>query len=177
VAKEFEKALTDLKSKSSVRKIIIDLRNNWWGYLDEVTKMLSYIIPKWEKTAVIKYLWYEENITSEWYDLINFNNYKVVVLQNSWTASASEIMIWTMKDYFKDLVTIWENTFWKGSVQTVREYKDGSSLKYTIAKWFTWGTQTGIDGVWIAPDLELELDLDLYQKDWTDNQLEKAINY
>jgi carboxyl-terminal processing protease len=169
--------LTELKSKSNMKKLIIDLRNNWGWYLNEVTKMLSYIVPKWENTAVIKYLWYDESITSAGYDLINLNNYKVIVLQNSWTASASEIMIWTMNDYFKDLVTIWENTFGKGSVQTIREYNDGSSLKYTIAKWFTGWTQTWIDGVWIAPDVELELDIESYQKDWTDNQLQKAINY
>lgn len=177
VSSEFEKALTELKSKSNMKKLIIDLRNNWGWYLNEVTKMLSYIVPKWENTAVIKYLWYDESITSAGYDLINLNNYKVIVLQNSWTASASEIMIWTMNDYFKDLVTIWENTFGKGSVQTIREYNDGSSLKYTIAKWFTGWTQTWIDGVWIAPDVELELDIESYQKDWTDNQLQKAINY
>jgi carboxyl-terminal processing protease len=100
--------------------------------------MLSYLVQKWESVATVKYLWYTQNIYSNWYDWVNLNNYKVIILQNSGTASASEIMIWTLKDYFKDITIIWENSYWKGSVQTVREYTDGSSLKYTVAKWFTW---------------------------------------
>jgi carboxyl-terminal processing protease len=138
--------------------------------------MLSYLVAKWENVATVKYLWYTQNIYSNWYDWINLNNYKVVILQNSGTASASEIMIWTLKDYFKNITIIWENTYWKGSVQTVREYTDGSSLKYTVAKWFTWWSETWIDWVWIAPDIELELDVEAYQNG-TDNQLQKAIDY
>lgn len=176
VTNEFKNAIDELKWKNNIKKVIIDLRNNWWWYLDEVTEMLSYLVAKWENVATVKYLWYTQNIYSNWYDWINLNNYKVVILQNSGTASASEIMIWTLKDYFKNITIIWENTYWKGSVQTVREYTDGSSLKYTVAKWFTWWSETWIDWVWIAPDIELELDVEAYQNG-TDNQLQKAIDY
>jgi carboxyl-terminal processing protease len=139
--------------------------------------MLSYLVPKWQNVAVVKYLGYNENIASKGYEGVSLSNYKVIILQNSGTASASEIMIWTIKDYFPNAVTIGENSFGKGSVQTLKEYTDGSSLKYTIAKWFTGKSQTWIDGVWINPDVILELDADAYRKDWTDNQLQRAINY
>lgn len=173
VLTDFKKSLEELKTKSNVKKVIIDLRNNGWGYLASVTDMLWYFVPKDEPTAVVKYIWNDETSYSMWYDLIDFNKYKLIILQNSWTASASEIMIWTIKDYFKNSVIIWENSYWKWSVQTIRAYRDWSSLKYTIAKWFTWKTQTWIDKVWIKPDIELELNIEDFKK-WIDNQLDKA---
>lgn len=176
VSNEFKEVIEDLKTKTGVKKIIIDLRSNGWWYLNEVTEMLSYLVAKDKNVAAIKYVWYNENHYSKWYDWIDLSKYEVVILQNSWTASASEIMIGTLNDYFPNIVIIWENTYWKGSVQTLLEYVDGSSLKYTIAKWYTWWTETWIDWVWIAPDIELELDIEAYQE-WTDNQLDAAINY
>lgn len=174
VSTEFKKALEEIENKSGIKKIIIDLRNNWGWYLSEVTEMLSYMVPKWEPTAVIKYRWSENKIYSKWYDLIDISKYRIVILQNSWTASASEIMIWTLKDYL-NITTIWENTYWKGSVQTIKNYDDWSSFKYTIAKWFTWKTETWIDWIWIAPDIELELNIEAFKYNWKDNQLDKAI--
>ncbi|MDD2907307.1 MAG: S41 family peptidase [Candidatus Gracilibacteria bacterium] len=177
VTKEFKEVLEKIKSDTSTRKIIIDLRNNGGGYLNEVTDMLSFVVPESEKTAVVKYNGGDNNFYSAGLDLVNLKDYKVIILQNSGTASASEIMIGTLKDYFPSIVTIGENTYGKGSVQTMKEYSDGSSLKYTVAKWFTGKTQTGIDGVGFKPDIELEYDLDAFKNDGKDNQLEKAINY
>jgi len=137
--------------------------------------MLWFLVPQSEKTAVVKYIDWDNNFYSAWLNLINLNTYKVIILQNSGTASASEIMIWTLKDYFPNIITIWENTYWKWSVQTMKDYSDWSSFKYTIAKWFTWKTQTGIDWIWFKPDIELEYDFDLFKNEWKDNQLEKAI--
>ena len=177
VANEFKSSLEEIKKDIYVNKIIIDLRNNWWGYLNEATDILSLVIPEWEKTAVVKYNWANNNFYSAWLNLIDLNKYSVLILQNSWTASASEIMIGTLKDYFPKIKTIWENTYWKWSVQAIKEFNDWSSLKYTVAKWFTWKTLTWIDWVWFKPDIELELNIEEYKKDWSDNQLNKAINY
>lgn len=177
VASEFREALTKIKSDSRVNKIIIDLRNNWGGYLNEATDMLSMLINEWEKTATIRYNWVNNHYFSSWEWVLDINKYKVIILQNSWTASASEIMIWTLKDYFPNIVTIWENTYWKWSVQALKEFQDWSSLKYTVARWYTWKTMTWIDWIWFKPDLELELDIEKYKNDLSDNQLQKAINY
>ena len=140
----------------------------------EVSKMLWYFLEEWETTAVIKYSNNTKKLYSKWYDLVDFSKYKIVLLQNSGTASASEIMIGTIKDYYPETEIIWEKSYWKWSVQTLKNYSDGSTIKYTIAKWFTWLTETGIDGVWITPTVELEFDIDAYKKNKTDNQLEKA---
>lgn len=168
---EFQTALTELKKTSWIRKVVIDLRNNPGWYLDQVTKMMSLFLDKWLTTAVVKYRVWEEKYTSDWYNLINLWNYDLYVLWNSWTASASEIMIWTMKDYFPNMQIVWEQTYWKWSVQTITYYDDWSSFKYTIARWYTWKTQNWIDWVWIKPDVKIELDQEWF-KNWKDNQLD-----
>ena len=176
VSSDFKKSLEYLKNKKSVKKIIIDLRNNSWGYLDQVTDMLSYFVEKWKPIAVVKYKSGSKNYNSKAYKIIDFSKYKIVILQNSWTASASEIMIWTIKDYYPDLILIWTKTYWKWSVQTIKPYSDWSTLKYTIAKWFTWKSKTWIDSVWIEPDLKIEFDVEQYKEDGSDNQLDEALN-
>ena len=174
VAKDFKETITEISNDKNINKVIIDLRNNWWGYLTEVAEMLSYFVEKWETTAVVKYHDSEKTFTSRWYDLVDFSKYDLVILQNSWTASASEILIWTLRDYYPDLDLIWEKTYWKWSVQIMKNYRDGSLLKYTIAKWFTWLTETWIDQIWIEPTIKVIFDLDNYRKNWFDNQLDKA---
>ena len=156
ISRDFKIALEDLAKHKNVKKVIIDLRSNPGWYLWQVTDMLSNFAKKWEPVAVVKYYDSERSYKSRGYDIVNFNNYKIVILQNSWSASASEIMIWWIKDYFPKTVLIWEKTYWKWSVQTIKDYVDWSSLKYTIAKWYTWKTQTWIDWIWIKPDIKME---------------------
>lgn len=136
--------------------------------------MLSYFIEKDKPTAIVKYIDKTKTFSSKGYDLIDFSKYKIVILQNSGTASASEILIWTLKDYYPNIEIIWEQSYWKGSVQVMKPYIDWSLLKYTIAKWFTWLTETWIDWIWIKPTIELEFDLEAFKKNWFDNQLNKA---
>ena len=176
VSENFNDALIELSEEKYVKKIIIDLRNNGGWYLDQVAEMLSYIVPEGEKTAVIKYLNWQQNYRSAGYELINFNDYQIVILQNSGTASASEILAGTIKDYFPEATLIWEQSYGKWSVQRLKEYSDGSLLKYTIARWYTGWNEISIDGVWLTPDILLEFDSEQYEKYKTDNQLKKAIN-
>lgn len=175
VSDDFKKSLLNLKEQNNINRIVIDLRNNWGWYLTEVAEMLSYFVKEWQTTAIVKYHDSEKNYTSKWYDLIDFSKYKIVILQNSWTASASEILIWTLKDYYPNIILVWENTFGKWSVQVMKNYIDWSLLKYTIAKWFTWLTGTWIDWVGIKPTEKIELDLENFNKNWVDNQLNKAL--
>jgi carboxyl-terminal processing protease len=106
----------------------------------------------------------------------NFSDKEIVILINSGTASASEILAWTLKDYFPERVTIiWEKSFWKGSVQTQRYYRDGSALKYTIARWYTWKSEKWIDWIGIEPDMPLIFDQALWKEKQIDNQLQEAI--
>jgi len=144
--------------------------------LYEVSDMLSHFVPKNEKTVVVKYLEWNKNYYSKWYDWIDFNKYDIIILQNSWSASAAEIMAWTIKDYIPNATIIWTQSYGKWSVQAIKPYPDGSSLKYTIAKWFTWKYVRWIDGIWIPVDIELEFDFDEFKKSKKDNQLERAKN-
>ncbi len=178
VFQEFRDSLTEAKKQTWVKKIIIDLRNNPGWYLDAVTKMLSLFIEKDKPVAVVKYIDSELSYWSVGYEkIINLWDYQVYILSNWWTASASEIMIWTLKDYFPSIKVIWEKTYWKWSVQTIKEYRDWSSLKYTIALWFTWLTKTWINWVWINPDIEVKFD-ENENKKWNDNQLDYILkNY
>jgi len=173
---EFEKAIQDLKKQKYINRVIIDLRNNWWWYLWEVVNILWHFVKRWDPTAIIKYTDDVKKFYSLWYDLVDFSKYDIVILQNSWTASASEIMIWTIRDYYPEVKIIWEKSYWKWSVQTIKNYSDGSTIKYTIAKWFTWLTETWIDEKWIEPTIKLEFDMEKYNKSKIDNQLEKAKN-
>ena len=171
---DFDEALVELEKNKWIKKIILDVRNNPGGYLSEVSKMLSHFVPKGKETVVVKYLKWNQNYYSTGKTIIDFDKYKIVILQNSGSASASEIFVWTIKDYFPKATVIWEKSYWKGSVQSVKPYSDGSSLKYTIAKWFTGKTQTWIDGVGIPVDIKLEFDFEKFKKTKIDNQLEKA---
>ena len=67
-----------------------------------------------------------------------------------------------------------KTTYGKGSVQKLVNFDDGSSLKVTVASWFTPnGTSISLHG--IKPDVDVDLDLEKYKKDKTDTQLNKAI--
>ena len=156
VFKDFKKSIIALKKEKNIKKVILDLRNNPGWYLDKVADILSYFVAKGEKTVVVKEKKSQYSYRSYWYNDFDFSWVKIIILQNSWTASASEIMIWTIKDYFPKAIIIWEQSYWKGSVQTIKEYNDWSSLKYTIAKWFTWKTEKWIDHIWISPDIKMK---------------------
>ena len=173
VADEFEKALDWLLFETKTKKVIFDLRNNPGGYLDQVTIMLSHFVPQGEATAIVSDGKKDEPYPSAWYTKVDWSAYELVFLQNSGSASASEIMIGTIKDYFPNALLIGEKTYGKGSVQSIKEYVDGSSLKFTIAKWFTGKTRTWIDAVGISPDIEVILDQKRFENGY-DNQLETA---
>jgi len=172
---EFQNALEELEKTPWITKVVIDLRNNPGGYLDKVTNMLSYFVPKWEPTAVVKYPAWEYKYYSYWYAWPDTKKYSFYLMWNSWTASASEIMIWTLKDYFPEMTFVWEKTYWKWSVQTIKDYYDGSSLKYTIARWYTWKNEIWIDKVWIKPDVDLPLD-QTWALEGKDNQLQYILS-
>ena len=172
---EFKTALEALQEKESVKKIIFDLRNNPGGYLWEVSTILSYAVPKGEATAIVSTGNDDLAYRSLGYEIVDFSDYEMIFLQNGGTASASEIMIGTMKDYYPESKIIWVQSFWKGSVQSLKAYKDGSTLKYTTAKWFTGKNRVGIDGVGITPDTVLEFDTDRWNTYEKDNQLEEAL--
>lgn len=174
---DFYDVLGQISEDTSIKKIIIDLRNNPGGYLDKVSAMLGSILPEGVATAIVESEGNEHFYRSLGRGILDATKYEIILLQNSGTASASEIMIGTLDDYYPEIVIMGEKSYGKGSVQTLKSYQDGSTLKYTSAKWFTGNTKKWIDGVGITPDVEVIFDTERYQKYKKDNQLEKAINY
>ena len=96
----------------------------------------------------------------------------MVVLVNGNSASASEILAGAIKDYEKGTI-LGTTTFGKGIVQRVFPLSDNSAFKLTISHYYT-PKGNDIHKVGVAPDEELEFDVDAYKEDGTDNQLERA---
>lgn len=129
------------------KRVIIDLRNNPGGDVAEVSDILNSFVPAHENKFSIKSLTGEDVSLSTGEDS-PFKNKEIVILVNKGTASASEIMAGTIQDYLASQVKlIGETTYGKGVVQSLLPYADGSSLKYTIAKWYTGKTERSINKV------------------------------
>lgn len=153
VSKDFTSKLQELKDKG-MKGLIIDLRNNGGGYLNEAVNIASQFIPKgdtitytidkYNKKAVLQSVGgIEEKIP-------------VVILTNGNTASASEVVTGALKDY-NIAQSVGTTTFGKGIVQLPYELpnKDGG-LKVTVSKYYT-PNGNNIHKIGIAPDYEVKL--------------------
>lgn len=160
--------------------LIIDLRDNWWGYLESAVEILSNFIEKWKVLVTTKY---KNSLLNNNYYSKNFGQVfdkKIVILINWNSASASEITAWALRDYNKAIL-VWEKSYWKWSVQQPFDLPDWSMLKLTIAKWYT-PNDYSIDHNWIEPDIKVTLKKEDYtpivwkEKDFVpyDRQLEEA---
>ena len=122
--------------KAGINKVVLDLRNNPGGLLDEAVKMINVFVDK-NKTAVeLQKGDHTENIKTSNNALKEAQDMDVSILINEGSASASEVFTGAMRDYNK--ATIYgSKSFGKGIVQTTHEFKDGSLLKFTNMKWLT----------------------------------------
>lgn len=154
-AQEFNKVMTELSENPQIQKVILDVRNNPGWYLGQVSRMLSHFVPDNEPTAIVDYGESEEVYRSRGYNVVDFSGYDIRLLQNRGSASASEILVGTIKDYYPEAIIIWEKSFGKGSVQNIKTYADGSTLKVTTARWFTGKTRQWIDKIGIEADIEI----------------------
>ena len=159
-----------IESYGKIDWIILDLRWNSWWYLEEAVKLLGHFFPRDTLLVKSEYKAYEDiDHLSKWrWELWH---YPIVVLVDQLTASAWEIIAIMFQESGKTLIGM--QTFWKWSIQAVQDFKDGSSLKYTIGKWFS-PKYINVDKEWITPNIEVERDYEKYNEDWTDNQLETA---
>jgi carboxyl-terminal processing protease len=158
--------------KDNPKGIILDLRNNPGGYLDTAIEMAS----EWIEDGVIVTEKYSEEKKIEHLarGRARLKGFKTVVLVNQGSASASEIVSGALQDY-KDAAIIGMKTFGKGSVQTLLNLDDGSSVKITIAKWLT-PKGRSINDEGIMPDYEVDLTLENFNAN-KDPQMEAAVKY
>lgn len=166
------KEISELKNET-LDGMIVDLRWNGWWLMNVAVQIVSHFIPKWELVVKSKYAWFADEIyTSKWY--WDFEWMKVIVLIDWLTASAGEIMALALQEQVNATI-LWTKSFGKGTIQTLHEFDDGASLKYTIWKWFP-PSGISIDKIWITPDIVVEFDATWYINDEVDNQLEEAKN-
>ena len=165
---QYEEALNELTAQG-MTGLIVDLRNNPGGNLNTVCEMLDLVLPKGTIVYTEDKDGKRETATSDDEHQINV---PMVVLVNGNSASASEIYAGAIQDYGIGKI-VGTQTYGKGVVQQIFDLGDGTSVKLTIAEYFT-PNGRNIDGEGITPDVEVEYEADENNPE-ADNQLEKAL--
>lgn len=173
-SKEFKNKLEELK-KQNIKSLIIDIRGNGGGLVDEALDIADYIVEK-DKTLLITVDKNQnEEITKAKIDPII--DVPVVLLMNKTSASASEILAGALKDNGK-VTIVGEKSYGKGVIQELLTLKDGSGLKITTNEYYT-PNHNKINKIGITPDVEVVLSDELKEKlvleEKEDTQLQKAI--
>ena len=132
---EFKKALTALQ-KNDVDKLIIDLRSNGGGLLNEAVKIVNLFIDKGQKVVSTKSRIKEMNRTYITQELPIAKDMPVVVLVDEMSASASEIVAGSLQDLDRGVV-LGNTSFGKGLVQQTKPVSFGGQIKLTVAKYYT----------------------------------------
>ena len=167
---EFEK----LKNQG-ITSLIIDLRNNGGGLVDETLKIADYIVPKGKDLLVTINKDKKEEIQKAEQDVLI--DMEIVVLVNENSASSSEILAGALQD-LDEATIIGITTYGKGVIQELLSFKDGSGLKVTTHEYYT-PNRNKINGIGIQPDEIVKLpgtvENILYVEENEDTQLQKAI--
>lgn len=167
---EFEKAFNEIK-EGGAKKLIIDLRDNTGGLVDEALNIADMIVQKDKKLLItVDSKDHKEETISKNEPIINMD---IVVLVNEYSASASEILVGALKDN-EEATVVGTKTYGKGVIQNVISMGDGSVLKLTTAEYFT-PNETKIHKVGIEPDYTIELIKEEKDQQEVDEQLNKAI--
>lgn len=165
-SEQFKSAYEDVIKKGA-KSLIIDLRDNGGGIVDEAMEIADFILDKDVTMLVTKNKSEEEEETKSEHDPIV--NIPVVVLVNRGTASASEMLAGALQDYKKATI-VGKTTYGKGVIQELYTLRDGSGLKITVKEYYT-PNKNKINKVGIKPDYEVEYT----GKDDGDEQLQKAL--
>ena len=168
---ELQDALADLREQGMTR-LILDLRGNGGGLLDSAIDVASEFLAG----GVVAYQT-EKGKEAQPFSASRggaFTDGPLVLLVDGGSASASEIVAGALQDRDR-AVLIGQKTFGKGSVQSVHDLSDGSSVHITYAKWIT-PARRQIDGEGLTPDVEVVI-TEEDRGQGRDSQLERAIEY
>ena len=171
---EFVQNYNNLKSQN-IKSLIIDLRNNGGGIVEEATNIADMFIEKGKTLLITTGKNTEEEITKAKKD--KEIDLPVVILVNENTASASEILTAAIKENGDNVKVVGTKTYGKGVIQSIFTLKDGSGVKLTTNEYYT-PNHNSINKIGITPEYVVELPKDesiygVEQKD--DTQLNKAI--
>jgi len=171
--KQIEKEIKKLEKNKDVRSYILDLRNNPGGLLSQAIRISDFFLDNGE---IVSTKSRKPSENRRWFaqkgDLTNGKT--LIVLINYGSASASEIVAGALKDH-KRAIIIGENSFGKGSVQSIIPLKNDGAIRLTVAKYYL-PSGKSISEVGISPDIEIDEETSEFRiKTETDNQLKYAI--
>jgi len=153
-AKDLQKAIEKhIKEKGDMAGLLIDLRRNPGGLLDQAVKVSDMFLKQGTIVSTIGRNKNEKEVAVA-SKKGQYTNFPVVILVNEYTASASEIVSGALQDNKRALI-VGQRTFGKGSVQSVIKLGDGSGLKLTVARYYT-PSGVSIQAEGIHPDIEIE---------------------
>ena len=172
-ATQIKKRLNDLKKNKVLKGYILDLRNNPGGLLSQAIKISDFFLDSGE---IVSTKSRKKSENRKWFaskgDLTSGK--PLIVLINYGSASASEIVAGALKDH-KRAIVLGENSYGKGSVQSIIPLKNKGAIRLTIAKYYL-PSGASISEVGVTPDIEVdEKSEDFKIKTETDNQLNYAI--
>ena len=170
---QIKEKIKELENKKKVKAYILDLRNNPGGLLSQAIRITDYFLDNGEIVST-KSRKASEN--KKWFakegDLTKGKT--LIVMINYGSASASEIVAGALKDH-KRAILIGENSFGKGSVQSIIPLKNNGAIRLTVAKYYL-PSGKSISEVGVSPDIEIDEESDDFQiKTDTDNQLNHAL--
>jgi carboxyl-terminal processing protease len=172
IGQRMNKALEELQAQG-MKRLVLDLRNNPGGLLDEAVNVASIFVPA--KQPVVHTVGRDGTKKTTYSKAKANSNIQIplVVLVDSGSASASEIVAGAIKD-LKLGTLVGVKTFGKGSVQSFFRLPDGSGMKLTTAKYLTAGEKS-INGVGIEPDVKVENEGRVLPGDPGDKQMAEAL--
>ena len=172
-ANQIKKEIEKFEKNKNVKSYILDLRNNPGGLLSQAIKITDFFLDNGEIVST-KSRKMSEN--RKWFakqgDLTNGKT--IIVLINYGSASASEIVAGALKDH-KRAILLGENSYGKGSVQSIIPLKNDGAIRLTVAKYYL-PSGKSISKVGVSPDIEITEETEEFKiKTETDNQLNYAI--
>jgi len=166
---ELDKALEEMKANGQLKGLVIDLRGNPGGLLDQAVKVADKFLVSGPIVATVGNSEGRDEKSAHAQD--TEPNYPIALLVSGTSASASEIVAGAMKNHDRAVI-VGETTFGKGSVQLVfNDLPDKAALKLTIAQYLTEPGDISIQGTGVTPDIELDpmtvdnLEMDLMVND------------
>ena len=172
-ASQIKDIIKGFQKENDINKYILDLRNNPGGLLSQAIKISDFFLDSGEIVATKGR---KSNENRKWFakkgDLISGKT--LIVLINYGSASAAEIVAGALKDH-KRAIIIGENSYGKGSVQSIIPLKNKGAIRLTISKYYL-PSGKSISGKGVTPDIQVEESSDLFRiNSSTDNQLDFAL--
>ena len=168
-----EKQIKKLKKNKNLNSIILDLRNNPGGLLNQAIRISDFFL---ENGEIVSTKSRKKSDNRKWFakkgDITDGKT--LLVLINYGSASASEIVAGALKDH-KRAIVVGENSYGKGSVQSIIPLKNRGAIRLTVAKYYL-PSGKSISEVGVRPDIEVNEEGDNFKiRTETDNQLNYAI--